>query len=101
MARCRDHVVLNISWREITDMYKDTVKYHAAAAGRHKTQEIYVHWMNLYRSKVYRVQNLHGVRKHILPIDPGCSKDTCCGNKLKDDKISLAVSPASIAEVMQ
>jgi hypothetical protein len=25
-----------------------------------------------------------------LPINLGCSKDTCCWNKLKDNKISLA-----------
>jgi len=51
MTRCRDHVVLNISWREITDMYKDIVRYHATVAGKYKKK--YVHWMNLYRSKVY------------------------------------------------
>jgi hypothetical protein len=40
--------------------------------------------------KSLRVWNIHGVRKHILPINLGCSKDTCCRNKLKYNKISLA-----------
>jgi hypothetical protein len=52
MARCRYHVIININWREITDMYKDTVKYHVAVVGPYKRKEIYAHWLNLYHSKV-------------------------------------------------
>ena len=54
----------------------------------------YLHWMNL---SSLQVKNIHGVRKHILPINLGCSKDTCCRNKLKANKISF---PASIAAII-